>query len=224
MRRDTRTLEERTTIWSQAKYSVHGHPRAGNHYLMAVLNENFIHGPNRFRDYFGHNRLVKRHQHGLPEQSDPAWFDSGKHFYIWREFDGVAESILRMPERFGITRKLTTEEFKSSIWRDIYSPNVFWAWKQVHSLEEEGIVERGYGTAFGATFNQMAIDQNTYDFWRYHIECWRSFSAAKDNIFLVKYEDLLNSFQNTMTEIANWLDKPIVEFKQVEEKVSGQPL
>lgn len=218
------SLEERIATWRQAKYHVHGHPRSGTHYLMAVLNENFIHRPGPFRDAFGHDRHADRHLHGLPEQSDPTWYEEGRHFYIWREFSGVAASILKMPERFGIAEKLTLDEFRNARWSEIYAGKIPWKWRQIRSLDEEGKVERGNGTAFGTTFHQMAIDWNTHDFWEHHVKCWKTFSRERDNIYVLKYEDLINDFQGVMEAVACWLGEEVTSFSQVRKKVSGQSL
>jgi hypothetical protein len=213
------SLEERRATWAQAGYHLHSHPRSGTHYLMALLDENFIQHPGeRFRDAFGHDRHVNRHLHGLPDQCDPTWFDSGHHFYIWRGWEGVANSILSMPERFGITEELTLEEFSQAKWSDIYTPKVRWAWRQW------GKVERGDGTAFGATFHKEAINYNTKEFWEHHKKTWQEFAKTRDNVYIVKYESLLNDFQITMSNIALWLGKPVGDLKQIEEKVSGQPI
>lgn len=224
MRHDTRSVEERTRTWGGAGHHVHGHPRSGTHYLMSVLNENFIQRPGPFRDAFGHNRLASRHLHGLPDQSDATWFDEGRHFYIWRSFDAVAKSILRMPERFGIVAKLSLEEFKKATWKDIYEPGVRWAWKQVHELSEEARIERGNTTAFGVTFYMEAINWNTYEFWQHHVHTWRSFAASRDNIMMLRYEELQTNFPCVLRNVAKWLGSSKTDFRTVDRKVSGQPL
>lgn len=212
-------LEQRRAIWAKAEYHLHSHPRSGTHYLMALLDKNFIHhSGEKFRDAFGHDRHSNRHLHGLPEQCDPTWFDSGRHFYIWREWEDVAKSILRMPERFGITEEMTLAEFSAARWSDIYTPKVPWVWRQW------GGVERGDGTAFGATFQKEAINWNTKEFWEHHRDTWREFAETRDNVWIVKYESLVNNFQTAMSNIALWLGKPVADLQQVETKVSGQPL
>ena len=90
-------------------YNIHGHPRSGTHYLMAVLNANFIHKPSIWEVAWGHLRYEDKGRkvmayplHGLSNSFE----ENGlPHFYIWRKFDDVARSILRMPDRFGIQRK-----------------------------------------------------------------------------------------------------------------------
>ncbi len=213
------------TTWEHAKHHVHSHPRSGTHYLMAVVNENFIHAPGRFRDAWGHDRRIKRFLHGLPSQCDPSWFNEGQHFYIWREFDAVAKSILSMPKRFGITKNLSLEEFSEAKWGDIYEPKVRWSWRNFYEVsdKEEGKIDGGDSTAFGSVFHKLAIEMVTRDYWALHLEKWKEFAEGRENIHVVRYEDLLENFQDTMESIASFLGSDRKTFEQVTKKVGGQP-
>ena len=139
--------------------SVHSHPRSGTHYLMALLNENFIHAPS-FRDLdWGNSERTERGNilHALPEDCTP-WFEkAAKHFYIWREFEAVAESILRIPGRFGIDRRLPVSEFARSKWSELYNRGLEWQWLV------DGEIERGVTPGCGPPI--PTPEMTTFDFW-----------------------------------------------------------
>lgn len=202
-------------------YNVHGHPRSGTHYLMAVLNANFIHEPSIWEVEWGH--LKKNSQgrmamayplHGLP---DTLKENDLPHLYIWRDFESVANSILRMPRRFGITRKgLTLNEFAATPWGDLHVPGTRWAWKI------DGVKKGGVTSAFSSAL--PPLDMTPYDYWNLHVSEWIDFASHRTDVCVVDYVTLTSSFQEEMERIATWLGQERREFVDVKEKIGGQPL
>ncbi len=206
-------------------YNIHSHPRSGTHYFLAVLNSNFLHQPSQAVVKWGHLRedsqgrtVMAYPLHGLPEMS---FKENGlRHFYIHRDFEGVANSILRMPRRFCIPKEgLTVEEFARTPWGDLYVEGTRWAW------QIDGVKKGGNTSAFGAA--RPPLDMTPYDYWKHHIACWTDFAASRTDVYVVKYEDLISSpasFQKSVSRVAAWLGKEKQEFVDVKEKIGGQPL
>ncbi len=211
-------------------YNVHSHPRSGTHYLLAVLNANFVHKPSLWEVDWGHLRerddgktVMAYPLHGLPDSFRE---NDLPHFYIWRRFDEIANSILRMPKRFGIIREdLTLKEFARTPWGELYVPGTRWEWKLEPAALASGATPRGNSTAFGAA--KPPSEMTPYDYWKHHVACWLDFAAHRTDVCVVDYADLTASaafFQKEMERIAAWLGEDDREFVNVEEKVGGQPL
>lgn len=207
-------------------YNVHSHPRSGTHYLLAVLNANFIHKPSMWEVDWGHLRerdgktVMAYPLHGLPETfSDNAL----PHFYVRRDFEEIAQSILRMPRRFGIVRDdLTVEEFSSTPWGELYVPGTRWKWKLEPAALASGAIPSGNSTAFGAA--KPPAEMTPRDYWEHHVTCWESFASGREDVCVVNYTALTSDFQEEMGRISAWLGEENREFVDVAEKVGGQPL
>jgi hypothetical protein len=188
---------------------------------MAVLNVNFIHRPNIYEVPWGHLRTNDQGRqvmayplHGLPETLKE---NDLPHFYIWRGFEEVAKSILRMPDRFCIPRKdLTITEFSDTPWGELYVPGTRWAWKT------DGPTSRGNTSAFAAAL--PPLDMTPYEYWKHHVSSWIDFAGHRTDVYVVDYSRLISSFQETISDIATWLGEDIKEFVNVKEKIGGQPL
>lgn len=201
-------------------YNVHSHPRSGTHYLMAVLNANFIHKPSIWEVEWGHLREGKGRKvmsyplHGLPDTFKE---NDLPHLYIWRNFEDVAKSILRMPDRFGIHRKdLTVTEFSDTPWGELHTPGTRWAW------QIDGETKRGKGSAFSSALPPP--DMTPYEYWKNHVSSWIDFAGHRTDVYVVDYGLLVSSFQETTSDIATWLGEEVREFVNVNEKIGGQPL
>lgn len=200
-------------------FNVHGHPRSGNHYLMEVLNANFIHQRSLWEVEWGHLRedqgrtVMAYPLHGMPD----TFRENGlPHFYIWRRFDEVAQSILRMPERFGIRGDLSLPEFSRTPWGELHTPGVRWSWKI------DGKTKTGVGSAFGAALPPSEL--TPYDYWKQHVSSWLEFAAHRTDVCVVDYNCLTTLFQTEMGRVAAWLGEERREFVDVKGKVGGQPL
>ena len=208
-------------------YNIHSHPRSGTHYFLAVLNANFIHKPSLWEVDWGHLRkdgtgrtIMAYPLHGLPETFRE---NTLPHFYIWRDFEEVAKSILRMPRRFGICREdLTIEKFAETPWGELYVPGTRWVWKLDDAAITAGTSTHGNSTAFAAA--KPPEEMTPYDYWKHHVTCWTTFAAGRKDVCVVTYMKLTSSFQEEMSRIAAWLGKENREFVNVVEKVGGQPL
>jgi len=202
-------------------YNIHGHPRSGTHYLMAVLNANFVHKPSIWEVEWGHLKEDSRGRkvmayplHGLPETFRE---NSLPHFYIWRDFEDVARSILRMPDRFCMTNEeLTLEEFTRTPWGELHVPGTRWAWKV------DGEKKTGTVSAFAGAMPPP--DMTPYEYWHHHVSRWCNFASDRSDVCLVEYATLTSDFQDEMKRITKWLGMGSREFMNVKEKVGGQPL
>ena len=65
----------------------------------------------------------------------------------------------------------------------------------------------------------QGIHQTPEEYWRNHIKYWERQAELYDNILIVRYEDLLNDLQGSLSRIADFLGEDVKEFEDIETRV-----
>jgi hypothetical protein len=170
-----------------------GHPRSGTHYLTHLLNVNFFHLKNYLPLYAGHSNHHKQ------------WLTDGNTavFYMFRNNKDTIQSIYNMKERFGLKAN-SMEEFLSTKLCDLKDTkqkcnavrNVPGQYQEFHDSD-------GYLGSHNQTI-EAYLDS--------HKRKWTNWCMFADNGYIVRYENLINDFDNTMLNIAKFLKSNKTEF------------
>jgi hypothetical protein len=130
-------------------------------------------------------------------------------FYAWREFDDVASSLVQAIMDSGRTKldDLSPDALKSNTWEQ---------------LIETGAIEKRLLHRW-VTPSQLHL--TPYEAWKEHVAGWLSYAENhSDNVYPVKYEDLREDFQGTMSAVASWLGVELKSFENFTEKADKSPV
>ncbi len=190
------------------KVEVKGHQRAGNHYLAYLINENFF-------NYDNFYKLFRKGSHQFGNKHGE-FRDDTLYIYIHREFEATARSLFKIRGRFCIgtddindllgnkpMSSYASKEKPTDIQLDKYTAEAFK--KAGDSINRK--------SQFTYQFGSLSLKE-----WHTkHINSWLNIN--KENIIYIKYEDLINDFNNTMLYIAKKLGSDKTEFINIEKKV-----
>ncbi|TQI71948.1 sulfotransferase domain-containing protein [Gramella sp. Hel_I_59] len=182
---------------------IYSHPRSGSNYYADLINKNFTHKDN-FRQIYGDHRFP-----GNIVRDNP----STAFLYIKRDFPAVLNSIFNMKERFGLLVS-SPEELQQSIYKEVYNPRLK---SFIQVKNDEGFkVETKISKFFSS------IEMKPLEFHNLHITQWEKNKKYK-NYHSVNYNDLLNNFDKTMSEINMFLGADNSEFTNTSEQVGYIP-
>lgn len=186
---------------------VKGHQRAGNHYIAYLINENFFNYPN-------FNELTKKSGHEYGYQYK--FRDDTLYVYIYRNFEDTAKSFFKIRGRFCIG----TDNFE-----DLLSDKKM---KEYASREKNPDIKLDKHTQeifrkAGDTVNRrspFAFQKGSLSLKEWHTRHINSWLKIKrDNVLCIRYEDLINDFDNTMLIIAKKLGSDKTKFVNIEKRV-----
>lgn len=185
------------------KVKVYGHPRSGNHYLLNLLNKNFL---------TPENKICIEHR-GIDDQGTHADIKYGvKMIFIHRDTENVLNSIYQMRYRYTFDED-NYDVFKTKrigpMWDNVKARCQL----RVDTYTGAGKIQDINDPYFGK-FQNMTIREeiNLYN------NSWLPF-ATSNKIHIVKYENLLNDFQNVMEGIAKYLNVDKTEFEDIDNRV-----
>ena len=173
---------------------IKGHQRAGNHYLAYLVNENFFNLPN-FYAFFKNGSHKFGYQH-------TRFDDSTLYIYIHADLNTTAQSLLKIRGRFSIGTDniedlLSDKKMGEYASKDV-KPNIALD-KFTQEAFDKANDSKDRRSNFAFDFKNMSLKE-----WHTkHVNSW--LSIERPNLIYVKYEDLINNFDNTMQSIANKL-------------------
>ena len=181
-----------------------GHHRSGNHYLAALLNENFYH----FDEYLS---LLQSSQHALARGIIP----NRKYLYIHRNFTDVSKSVFAMRARLGLDVD-SYEKFLATRYRDMYTG-------KIAVLMHMNFINR-QGTSRSNSIFFHGIKSTPEEWHTRHIDHYKQLFEGKDNCLMVDYDKLKSDFIKEMVVIAKFLGFPDVSLRNINEKVGWWPV
>lgn len=179
------------------RVKVFGVYRSGTHYISALVAKNFFNTENYLHFYSGHS-----HHH--IESKDTL------NIYIHRNFEDTAKSLFVIRKRMGIK----TDDYNVFLNSKL---SCLWTNKIDSEIKTNFLVRKGIRNEICKDFSKKNITFK--DFWSKHVKFWLGKSKSIDNILVVRYEDLLENFHETMMIIANKLGSDKTEFVNIKEKV-----
>jgi len=193
----------------KVEIGVYGHKRTGNHYLIELLDLNFIKS---------HNPLAYSGGHGIPKELE----SKRKYLYVKRNKEDTLKSLFRYRDKQGLEAK-SYDDFLSSKYKDMFNQNIKTD-NEFHSLykSDEMIIKRT-GATKNITGHFSGIDMTPPEYYDKHVSEWEKLSIINDNVLIVNYEDLLNDFNNTMDVIADFLEYEKGEYQDIKERVGYFP-
>lgn len=176
---------------------VFGHPRSGNHYLCHLIETNDF-GPMQ-------QKGNQHHRWPPPFVGEPLGklFEKGdeRFFYIWRNWNDVALSNMAKEKPRRMSVDLSMEVFSSTPWADL--------------LENELIKE----TLLNRWIMENQRFLTPYECWNQQVSKWITFSENRTDVYIVRYEDLMENFHDTMSNMAQWLGLDRDSFENITKKV-----
>lgn len=187
---------------------VKGHQRAGNHYLAYLINENFFELPN-FYEFFKNGSHKFGNQHSVFQQDV-------LYIYIYRDFYTTARSLLKIGGRFSIgttdINDLLFDKKMSDYASDKVVPNIALD-KFTQEAFNKARDSKNRRSSFAFDFKNMSLKE-----WHTkHVNSW--LKIDKPNLTFIKYEDIVNDFDNTMLYIAEKLGSDKTTFKNTKKQV-----
>lgn len=187
---------------------VYSHQRSGTHYLAALISKNFF-GKTHYKS------LIPKHVHATPRKGK--WEPPHGTFklYIYRNQNDVLYSIWKMRKVFGLTTEtyndfvVTPYNLQSKRRREPLAERDF----AVINLRTELQIQKTNLVSFA---NCISVPQERH---RVHLKRWRERTNTRDDILMVKYEDLKSNFDRTMFNIAKFLKLDVQPFVDIKEKV-----
>jgi hypothetical protein len=134
------------------------------------------------------------------------------YIYVWREFDGIAKSIFNMRKSFGLNGVNNYNTFLETKYCDMWKPQNHSGVKVV-DLRGNTRVD-GYITPY---FRDRQYTPK--EWWQFYYESWDKVAKKRKNVIKVSYNDLLNNFEKTMTEIAIKLKSKRRTFQNIDQKI-----
>jgi len=188
------------------KVRIISHPRSGSHYLAQLIDTNFFDGSNYLRHYGGHS-------YG---RCNNASNNTGQ-IYLWRNAEDTLKSLFNMRHRFGLDEN-NFEIFKNKNISEMYNPNLIVNVhvNNIHSDKTIHSVDDFMNRAPTRTYTPI-------EFLKRHKQSWVSLTDSCPNLLIVNYDNLLNEFQTSMRQIAEFLGSEVSSFNQVNEKVGWTP-
>ena len=177
-----------------------GQPRSGTHYITALISSYFL-------DDTDYLKIYRNHE--LPEIVQ---VQSIAYFHIWRDFEPMAKSIYVLKERFGLSVG-SYEEFLKSRYTDM------WRMKNPEKAVTNVRTLNGRARFTGISDFFKGVDMNPRQYWEYYNTVWAECAKENPNVISVKYDDMLEDFNGTMSYIAARLGSDVTEFKNIDRKV-----
>ena len=184
---------------------VKGHPRAGNHYLSALIDINFFTGGDYTKNVINPEGGFKfPHRYGGQDlRSNEVLL-----VYIWRNFDDTANSLFKLRARFG----LDEDDFESFLERklcDMWNPEMTVNVKidRLHRVEVNHEVD--------ALLKDE--DKTVLDYWQSHIKSW--INLCFSNVLVVKYEKLKQNHNAILRQIGVKLGNNRERFVDINKRV-----
>ncbi|MCK5017092.1 MAG: sulfotransferase domain-containing protein [Candidatus Peribacteraceae bacterium] len=182
-----------------------GHPRSGNHYVVHLLELNF---KGKYTKKFGHYGSMPINKKQIPNY---------KFIYLYRNFDAVSKSIFRLKGRHGVPEDLSFKDFIDKPAKDWFVKGGNNAVTRTKLFDNGRLQTKKEG---GRTTPVGPLSMRLEDFHKASLKNWFEYSKKYDNIHLLKYEDLMNDFDNTMDNLSIFLfGKTFAPYKNVVKKV-----
>jgi hypothetical protein len=197
-----------------SKIEIYGHHRSGNHYLAALVCDNFVRNGRDYRGLF-YDPSVHLDANKLSPFIRSR--QSVAMLYIMRNWEDVARSVFEFRHRMGLNVE-DFEEYLNKTYKEMWSENVppfvaevNWRVKKVRASRPGGRM-------------LMDVEMKPEEYWKYHVNSWLRASRKVPNVMVVRYERLLGRFNPTMNQIAQFLRTKVDGFSNVEERVGWRVL
>jgi len=184
---------------------IKGFPRSGNHYFAALVSTNFY-------DLLGYRLFQRPHVHSLPGKYERK-LEKNKILllYIYRNFEDIAKSLFVIRYTFGLVVD-NFDTFLNTKMNDMFS-------------RAQPALKRGAYFSLGGFHRANRrisgvfehIDMTLKEYHDLHINSWAAFES--ENLLIIRYEDLLNDFQETMRMVAIRLGSDKKTFTNISKKV-----
>lgn len=210
--------------------------RSGNHYLRALIGVNFLHRPiNAWGD--GACLEPAEGKKRFPGQHFPVEAPGVKKhlstpdiraLYIWRDFEPVSKSMFALGLRMGIPKETTLEEFQNTPWKEMTSAAVALGekWEIERLVLNDPKLRKEIHKGYTGSYKHGAWDSDMTPraYWQHHVEDWLAEADKRENIHVVRYEELIENLDEEMNKIASFIGVEIDTFTDVEELVSMNPV
>jgi len=176
-----------------------GHPRSGNHFVAALVNENFI----GWHEYVF---LVRDRCHNLWDTLDA----DTKFIYVYRDVNDVLNSVYGLRGRFGLDVH-DFGKFVSTRYCDMFSEDVRARVCCNYITSKMTVTEKSR--------EFKAVEYRPPQWHRIHLLHYRKLSEIYDNLLMISYESFMKNFQGAMTTISGFLGSTRRKFNPIREKV-----
>lgn len=176
-----------------------GHQRTGTHYIAALICTNFLNTKDYVKYYLNH------------KPPSVATNNNIAYVYTWRDFNNTSRSIFKMRARLGLQVD-DYDKFLNTKYSDMWSA-VKYGTINVRDLDGNIRKADRVSTAF------TNIHYTPIEWWTLYHGGWNVASKNKSNIIRVSYNDLIDNFDDSMTEIATRLGVDNRAFNNIENKV-----
>lgn len=186
---------------------IKGFPRSGNHYFAALVSTNFY-------GLVGYRLLQPIHVHSLPGRYEQGLKRANTLLlYIHRNFEDTAKSLFTMRYTFG----LAVDDFDTFI-----NTKVLDMFSKAQLSQEKAAYHSlgGFHRAnkrISGVFEY--IDMTLKEYHSLHVRSWKELESKSDNVLLIRYEDLLQDFQNTMLTVGAKLGSDRKVFTNISKKI-----
>jgi len=170
------------------------HPRAGSHFLTALIAKNFYNTDDYLQLYGGHAVEYRK------------TFDNHKLIYIWRDFWPTAQSVFKIRKRFGISTD-DFEEFFDTPLKDLWSDKLKFE-ITVNTINKKETIN----TVDGLFKN---TDKTFYTYWYDHLTYWNNYPK----VLSINYNMLINHQKYILEKVSSFLGKKLTKIKPINEKV-----
>lgn len=192
------------------KVKLYAHPRSGSHYTAALIDKNFFYTGN----YLNHYGRPGVHKLAENVESEIRKKKNILYVYVIRNFDAVADSLLRARERFGIT-STTYEEFISKRYSDQWTRN-----KSIlgnFRIKVDTINNIRHVSEVFPYFGK--INMKPKEYWEIHTTKWIELSKKVNNLIILYYDELQKNLNKELSKLAVKLGTEPKEFEQVQKRV-----
>ena len=180
---------------------IHSHQRSGSHYIAALLCRNFL-GTDDYLPYYKNHFIGNDVYKRVWENPDVGYV------YVWRSREDVLRSMWNFRARLGMSA--SSESAFSN-----YPANSLW---RQGTCNARYVGPRDTRATTGVSYYFRDVPVSLKQHWRLHKQFWEMLEV-RDNVKLVKYDDLIGDFQGTMQDIADWLGSDRTEFEDIEKKI-----
>lgn len=187
------------------KAKVVGHPRSGSHYFTHLIAINFFDGRDHLQYYGGH---VSTKEHHIKTNT------TSRYFYIYRNIEDTMKSMFNMRKRFGLDED-SFEIFKERTMVDMFNPSL-----TVKILVNTGDKITVY-TNVDSLFSRQNVTPSEYI--AQHQKKWLEFVEKYENLMAVRYEDLIENFDDTMLKVAKYMGSDKTEFENTTDRIGWIP-
>jgi len=175
-----------------------GHQRSGSHWISRFIDINFFNGVGYLERYnvhlWGHSERSLRYLRNVNQVAV---------IYTYRNLDDTVDSIYRMRHRFGLDED-DFEKFKTTPMQEMFNPTI-----EVDAVVNDTKSEKHISDVDTSLSERQ---ETVIEYINDNRESWLVHSD-KPNFKMVNYDDMVNNFQETMLDIANFLGSNKVDFK-----------